>query len=107
MNLFGPVAYTSIGGNKYSLVIVDDYSYFTCVFFLEDICETQKVLKKFLKRAQNEFDVKVKRIRSDNVTEFKNTQVEDYLDEEGIKHEFSPPTLLHKLEWPKGIIELS
>jgi transposase InsO family protein len=47
------------------------------------------VLKKFLKRAQNKFDAKVKRIRSDNDTEFKNTQVEDYLDEEGIKHEFS------------------
>jgi hypothetical protein len=49
------------------------------------------VLKKFLKRAQNEFDAKVKRIRSDNDTEIKNTQVEDYLDEEGIKHEFLPP----------------
>jgi transposase InsO family protein len=49
------------------------------------------VLKKFLKREQNKFDAKVKRIRSDNGTEFKNTQVEDYLDEEGIKYEFSPP----------------
>jgi hypothetical protein len=56
------------------------------VFFLQDKGETQEVLKKFLKRAQNEFDVKVKRIKSDNDTEFKNTQVEDYLDEEGIKH---------------------
>jgi transposase InsO family protein len=49
------------------------------------------VLKKFLRRAQNEFDAKVKKIRSGNGTEFKNTQVEDFLDEEGIKHEFSPP----------------
>jgi transposase InsO family protein len=49
------------------------------------------VLKKFLKRAQDEFDAKVKKIRSDNNTEFKNTQIEDYLDEEGIKHEFSAP----------------
>jgi transposase InsO family protein len=49
------------------------------------------VLKKFLRRAQNEFDAKVKKIRSDNGTEFKNTQVEDFLDEEGIKHEFSAP----------------
>jgi hypothetical protein len=56
--------------------------------FLQDKDETQEVLKKFLKRAQNKFDVKVKKIRSDNDTEFKNTQVEDYLDEEGIKHEF-------------------
>jgi hypothetical protein len=65
------------------------------------------VLKKLLKRAQNKFDVRVKRIRSDNDTEFNNTQVEDYLDEEGIKHEFSPPTLLNKMEWSKGTIELS
>jgi hypothetical protein len=35
---------------------------------------------KFLKRAQNEFDAKVKKIRSDNGSEFKNTQIEDYLD---------------------------
>jgi transposase InsO family protein len=47
------------------------------------------VLKKFLRRAQNEFDVKVKKIRSDNGTEFKNNQVEYSLDEQGIKHEFS------------------
>jgi transposase InsO family protein len=88
MDLFGPIAYISIGGNKYGLVIIDDYSHFTWVFVLQDKIETQEVLKKFLKRAQNEFDAKVKRIRSGNGTEFKNTQVEDYLDEEGIKHEF-------------------
>jgi hypothetical protein len=41
-----------------------------------------------LRRAQNEFDAKVKKIRSDNSTEFKNTPVEDFLDEEDIKHEF-------------------
>jgi transposase InsO family protein len=58
---------------------------------LQDKSETQDVLKKFLKRAQNKFDAKVKRIRSDNGTKFKNTQVEDFLDEEGIKHEFSAP----------------
>jgi transposase InsO family protein len=49
------------------------------------------VLKKFLKRAQNEFYAKVKKIRSNNGSEFKNTQAENYLDQEGIKHEFSVP----------------
>jgi transposase InsO family protein len=49
------------------------------------------VLKKFLRREQNEFDAKVKKIRSDNGTEFKNTQVEDFRDEEGMKHEFLAP----------------
>jgi IS30 family transposase len=58
---------------------------------LQDKSETQEVLKKFLKRAQNKFDAKVKKIRSDNGVEFKNTQVEDFLDEEGIKHDFFTP----------------
>jgi transposase InsO family protein len=89
--LFGPVAYISIGSNKYGLVIVNNYSYFTCVFFLQDKSETQQVLNKFLRRAQNEFDAKVNKITSDNGTEFKNIQVEDFLDKEGMKHEFSTP----------------
>jgi transposase InsO family protein len=46
------------------------------------------VLKKFFKRTQNEFYSKVKKIRNDNDTKFKNTQVEDFLDENDIKHEF-------------------
>jgi transposase InsO family protein len=91
MDLFGLIAYISNGGNKYGLVIVDDYSRFTWVFFLQDKSEPQEVLKKFLRRTQNEFDVKVNKIRSDNGTEFKNTQVEGFLDEEGIMHEFSAP----------------
>jgi IS30 family transposase len=55
---------------------------------LQDKNKTQEVLKKLLIRTQNEFDVKVKKIKSDNGTEFKNTQVEDFIDEEDIKHEF-------------------
>jgi transposase InsO family protein len=91
MDLFGPVAYISIGGSKYGLVVVDDFSHFTWVFFLQDKSETQETLKRFLRRAQNEFELKVKKIRSDNGSEFKNLQVEEYLEEEGIKHEFSAP----------------
>jgi transposase InsO family protein len=91
MDLFGPIAYITIDGNKYGLVTVDDYSCFTWLFFLQDKSETQEALKKFLRRTQNEFDAKVKKIRSDNDTKFKNTQVYDFLDEEGIKHEFSAP----------------
>jgi nicotinamidase-related amidase len=93
MALFGPIAYISIDGNKFDLVIIDNYSCFTWVFFLPDKSKTQEVPKKFLKRAQNEFDAKVKKIRSNNGSEFKNTQVEDYLDQEGIKHEFLAPIL--------------
>jgi hypothetical protein len=35
--------------------------------------------------------LRIKKIRSDNGTEFKNSQIEGFLEEEGIKHEFSSP----------------
>jgi hypothetical protein len=49
MDVFGPVPYLSIGKSKYGLVIVDDYSRFTWVFFLQDKSETQGTLKRFLR----------------------------------------------------------
>jgi hypothetical protein len=91
MDLFGPIAYISISGSKYCLVIVDDYSRFTWVFFLLEKSQTQEILKRFLRRAQNKFGLRIKKIRSDNGTEFKNSQIEGFLEEEGIKHEFSSP----------------
>jgi transposase InsO family protein len=91
MDLFGPIAYISIGGSKYCLIIVDDYSRFTWVFFLQEKSQTQETLKRFLRRTQNEFGLRIKKIRSDNETEFKNSQIEGCLEEEGIKHEFSSP----------------
>jgi hypothetical protein len=91
MDLFGLIAYISIGGSKYCLVIVDDYSRFTWVFFLQEKSQTEETLKRFLRRAQNEFRLRIKKIRSDNGTEFKNSQTEGFLEEEGIKHELSSP----------------
>jgi transposase InsO family protein len=91
MDLFNPIAYVSIGGSKYCLVIVDDYSRFTWVFFLQEKSQTQETLKGFLRWAQNKFGLSIKKIRSDNGTKFKNSQIEGFLEEEGIKHEFSSP----------------
>jgi hypothetical protein len=53
MDLFVPIAYISIGGSKYCLVIVDDYNRFTWVFFLQEKSRTQETLKVLLIWAQN------------------------------------------------------
>jgi hypothetical protein len=66
MDIFGSIAYISIDMSKYGLVIVDDYSRFTWVFFLQEKSQTQETLKRFLKWAQNEFGLRIKKIRSDN-----------------------------------------
>ncbi|WVZ93354.1 hypothetical protein U9M48_039341, partial [Paspalum notatum var. saurae] len=89
MDLFGSTTYTSIGGNNYGFVIVDDFSRYTCVYFLEDKTEVSHVFSKFAKRAQNEFNISIVKIKSGNGREFDNTNIEEYCDEVGIKHEFS------------------
>jgi transposase InsO family protein len=58
---------------------------------LYDKSQVQEKVKIFVRRAQREFGLPIKKIRSDNRTEFKNTLVEEFLDDEGIKHEFSTP----------------
>ena len=67
----------------------DKYALTTWVFFLDDKSQVQKIFKNFARKAQNQFEVKIKKVRSDNGTEFKNTNVDTFLDEEGISHEFS------------------
>jgi hypothetical protein len=89
MDLFGPTTYRSIGGNSYGLVVVDDYSRYTWVFFLSDKSNVFSKFKGFAKRTENEFDFKIEKIRSDNGSEFKNTRIEDYCDEKGAKYDFS------------------
>jgi transposase InsO family protein len=89
MNLFGPTTYTSIGGNKYGFVIVDDYTRYTWVFFLFDKSDVYDLFKSFVKRVHNEFETTIKKIRSDNGSEFKNTRIEDLCDDLGIGHQFS------------------
>jgi hypothetical protein len=79
MDLFGPNAYKSLGGNSFGLVIVDDFSRFTWVFFLDDKSQVQKIFKNFARKAQNQFEVKIKKVRRDNGIEFKNANVDTFL----------------------------
>jgi hypothetical protein len=67
MDLFGSIAYISIGGSWYCLVIVDHYSRFTWVFFLQEKSQTQETLKGFLRRAQNEFGLRIKKCNALNL----------------------------------------
>ncbi|GKB82016.1 putative ribonuclease H-like domain-containing protein [Tanacetum coccineum] len=70
-------------------LVTDDYSRFTWVFFLTTKDETSEILKNFIKEIENLVDKKVKIIRSDNGTEFKNKVMDDFCREKGIKREYS------------------
>ena len=88
MDLFGSIKYTSIGSNKYGFVIVDDYTRYTWVFFLVDKSDVFATFKSFVKSIHNEFETTIKRARSDNGSEFKNTRIDELCDKFGIRHQF-------------------
>ncbi|GJR60689.1 putative ribonuclease H-like domain-containing protein [Tanacetum coccineum] len=73
----------------YCLVVTDDYSRFTWVFFLATKDETSGILKSFITGIENLVDHKVKVIRCDNGTEFKNREMNQFCEKKGILRQFS------------------
>ncbi|GKD66017.1 integrase, catalytic region, zinc finger, CCHC-type containing protein [Tanacetum coccineum] len=59
MDLCGPMRVASINGKKYILVIVDELSRYTWVYFLRSKDETPEIIKKFIAQAQLNYKAKV------------------------------------------------
>nr|GEW84533.1 retrovirus-related Pol polyprotein from transposon TNT 1-94 [Tanacetum cinerariifolium] len=89
MDLCGPIRIESVNRKKYILMIVNDFSQFTWVKFLRSKDEAPDFIIKFLKMIQVRLKVSVRRIRTDNGTEFVNQTLRDYDEEVGISHEIS------------------
>nr|GEX96027.1 ribonuclease H-like domain-containing protein [Tanacetum cinerariifolium] len=73
----------------YCLVVTDDYSRFTWVFFLASMDETSVILKTFITGIENLVDHKVKVIRCDNETKFKNREMNQFCEMKGIMRQYS------------------
>ncbi|GJT66369.1 putative ribonuclease H-like domain-containing protein [Tanacetum coccineum] len=89
MDLFGLTFVKSINHKTYCLVVTDDFSRFSWVFFLATKDETSGILKTFITGIENQINHKVKIIRCDNGTEFKNNDMNQFCGMKGIKREFS------------------
>ncbi|GJW15232.1 putative ribonuclease H-like domain-containing protein [Tanacetum coccineum] len=83
MDLFGPTFVKSLMKKMYCLVVTDDFSRFTWVFFLATKDETSGILKSFITGIENLVDHKVKVIRCDNGTEFKNKEMNQFCEMKG------------------------
>ncbi|GJW87682.1 putative reverse transcriptase domain-containing protein [Tanacetum coccineum] len=87
----GSVTPRSINHEKYTLVIVDEYSRYTWVYFLKKKSQAPETIMSFIKRVENQNDIKVKQLRTDNGTEFRNSTLVNFCDEKGISQNFSSP----------------
>ncbi|GJT90874.1 retrovirus-related pol polyprotein from transposon TNT 1-94 [Tanacetum coccineum] len=101
MDLCGPMRVASVNGKKYILVIVDDYSRFTWVKYLRSKDEAPDFIIKFLKMIQVRLKVPVRRIRTNNGTEFVNQTLREYYEKVGISHE----TFVARSPQQNGVVE--
>ncbi|GJT26305.1 retrovirus-related pol polyprotein from transposon TNT 1-94 [Tanacetum coccineum] len=89
IDLCGLLRVSLINGKKYILMIVDDFSRYTWVYFLRSKDETPEIIKKFIAQAQLNYKAKVCKIHTDNGTEFKNITFKAHYEKLGIMQQFS------------------
>ncbi|GJW83277.1 retrovirus-related pol polyprotein from transposon TNT 1-94 [Tanacetum coccineum] len=90
MDLFGPSVVWSYKGNRYTLVIVDDYSRYTWIIFLKDKTEAFDQFEILSKKIQNQLGCIIVSIRTDHGREFDNeVQFGEFCNANGITHNFS------------------
>jgi transposase InsO family protein len=102
MDTVGPARIRSDGGKWYVLVIMDDFSHYSWVFFMESKDETFSHARDLILWLQNEFSNNAMRaIHSDNGIEFKNTHFETIFASLGLEHQFFSPHVLQQ----NGVVE--
>ncbi|GKC69765.1 retrovirus-related pol polyprotein from transposon TNT 1-94 [Tanacetum coccineum] len=111
MDLCGPMRIQSINGQKYILVIVDDYSWFTWAKFLRSKDEVPEFMIKFLKMIQVRLNATVQNIRTDNGIEFVNQTLRAYFEDVRISHQTSVAQTLQQNgvveRWNRTLVEAS
>ncbi|GMH24089.1 hypothetical protein Nepgr_025932 [Nepenthes gracilis] len=91
IDLMGPSRTESLGGKKYILVVVDDFSRYSWIDLIREKFDTFDHVKILCKRLANEKGTSISRIRSDHGKEFENSKFETFCNDERIHHEFSSP----------------
>ncbi|CAG9104628.1 unnamed protein product [Plutella xylostella] len=90
-DLCGPMSVSSYSGARYLLTFIDDYTRMTFGYFIKTKDEVFSVFKMFKSYVENQTDLKIKKIRTDNGCEYVNNQFQMFLREHGIEHQTTVP----------------
>jgi transposase InsO family protein len=87
-----------MGGKWYVLVIVDDYSRYSWLFFLKSKDEVFEHFCSLALRLNNEHLNCLKVIHSDNVIEFRNASFDQFCPDHDVDQQFFAPRVLNRME---------
>jgi transposase InsO family protein len=83
-DLWGPSRKPSLGGARYMLTIIDDYSRKAWSYFLKDKSEVFSAFKEWKTMVENQTEKKLKKLHPDNGMEFYSNEFKSYCKSEGI-----------------------
>lgn len=89
MDIWGPARKSSLSGNQYFLVLIDDYTRYTWVLFLKHKYDALSVFKIWRKQVQRDSGEKLRCIRTDEASELLSKYFTQFLQFHGIRHETS------------------
>lgn len=90
-DLCGPMSVSSFSGARYLLTFIDDFTRMTFGYFIKSKDEVLPVFKIFKKLVENQTNLKMKMLRTDNGREYVNKQFQKFLQEHGIEHQTTIP----------------
>ena len=86
-DVFGPISVPAIGGSTYFLTLKDDFSGYCTIHFLKQKSEVMSLFQNLVQRIKVEFGHSVGTLRSENGGEYVGKAFEEWLLENGIRHE--------------------
>ena len=91
LDLMGRTRTKSLGGKRYIIVVVNDFTRYTWVILLRSKFDAPEHIEALCTRLQNEKCLKIDQIRSDHGKEFENSHMESFYTRSGISQEFFAP----------------
>lgn len=90
-DICGPMETSSLGGAKYFMTLIDDYSKKVFVYFLHNKSDALEKFKEFKSQVEKQLECNIKCLRSDNGLEYVNSNFSDFLKTAGIVHQTTIP----------------
>ncbi|KAL8090107.1 hypothetical protein AgCh_039543 [Apium graveolens] len=100
-DLCGPIEPAIMGGNKYFLLLVDDFSRYMWIYFLKSKDEAFVMFKRFRALVENGSEKRIKVFRTDRGGEFNSKEFTSYCEENGIERHYTAPYTLQQ----NGVME--
>ena len=96
-DLCGPLTVPSLKGRRYILTFLDDFSRFTWIYFLTRKGDVFDNFIQFKLMVEKQHGYPLKKLKSDNGTEYINKDLKDYCSANGIIHLQSAPYIKEQL----------